>query len=343
MTDQASPTNPGAIDAAPALTGDGGLDARIAAVNAMLDEGSPATAGEPTVSDGAPPTPAASTSQGGSPAASDDPAKRAEERRARLEEAKLRMRQRVDDKARQTAHERMQADLAAAQKRIADAEAAAQARLDRVTLKDPIAILREMEREGVPADAVANAIRERMQNPEAVAERMARTAITPEVAAIRKENEALKARLDAFEKAQAEAQAQAEEERSTQEFLGFVKQSAQAAPLSAKLLDKNPREFIQLATLAAERVQGLGPTALLDAVEEMIHTEVRTIAETYSSVIGLIPSQQTQALPPTPRAAAQANTVSNSLAQGRTAIVDEEKDWAALPLEERAARLIRSA
>lgn len=344
MTDQANTPNPG-TNAEPALTGDGGLDARIAAVNAMLDEGSPATAGGSVASDGAPPTPAASTSQSGSPAASDDPAKRAEERRARLALASQKMRDRVDEKARQTAQERMQADLAAAQKRADEAEARAKAALDRAILKDPVAALLEMEREGVPADKVAEAIRERLTNPAAIATREARQAMSPELAAMQKQNAELAARLEAFEKREQERSAAAQAEQDTRAFFGYVQQSAQRAPLAAKLLAQDPEEFIAIANIAGERNPDLDQASLLDAVEEALDTEVRGIAQKYGGLFEALqtnPSQQ-KAPPPTPRAAAQATTVSNSLAQGRTAIVDEEKDWAALPLEERAARLIRSA
>lgn len=306
-------------------------------------DGSPATAGEPPTLDGAPPTPAAAVSDAGSPAASDDPAKRAEERRQRLEAFKARERAHVEEKQRQTAHERMQADLAAAQKRAEEAERAAQSRLDRALLKDPIAVLAELEREGVPADAVANAIRERLTNPAIEATRSAREALSPELVAMKKHAEALEQRLAAFEAMHAEQQSRVEEERQTNQFLGLVKQHAERAPLAARLLETDREEFLQIAQIAAERVPGMGWEALLDAVEDAIDTEVRGIATKYGALFGAPqPSRPTAPTPP-PRAAAKANTVTNSLASGRTAIVDEERDWAELPFEERLARLSRSA
>lgn len=329
-------------------TVDGGFEARLSALKA--DIGSPETAGETAPDGAAPPSPAgASASDQSSPAALADPEaqKRAEERRRALEAFQLRERERVADKTRQTQAERMQADLAAALKRAEDAEKARDARFDRAMLKDPVAAIREMEREGVPADKVAEALREALTNPAATASREVREAISPELAAFKKQNAELLARIEAFEQREQEREQKSQDEQNTRAFLGFVQQNAQRAPLASRLLQQDQEEFMAIASIAGERVpEGAGPEALLLAVEDALDTEVRGIAQKYGGLFQALtqPTNTSQTTAPTPpsHAAAKANTVTNSLAQGRTAIVDEESDWAALPFEERLARMRRS-
>ena len=122
----------------------------------------------------------------------------------------------------------------------------------------------------------------------------------------------------------------------------MVSQSADRAPVAARLLAADPDEFMQMAEVAAARVPGQGPEALLDALEELLDGEGRKFAKKYADLYGLVPSQPTAPVttPPT-RGAAQPKTISNSLAQSRTAVV-EDPDFSKLTLEERAAILRRS-
>lgn len=64
------------------------------------------------------------------------------------------------------------------------------------------------------------------------------------------------------------------------------------------------------------------------------------LARIYSA--GQAVSTAKPSVPPTNPAAARApTTVSNTLAQTRASVVDEEAEWASLPFEERSARLFR--
>lgn len=314
------------------------LEERTAAALAEMGPSEPA--GDALTS--ADPPPAEAMPSAASPADSGDPtaAARAAERRQRLDDLRNRERERVDRKAQQTQADRLAQELAQAQRRAEEAEQAANARLDRGLLKDPARLIRLLESEGVPPTQVADAIREAITNPAGGAAREVREAISPELAALRQQNEQLAQRLEAFERQQLEAQAAETERQQTSAFLGFVSQSSERAPLSARLLEADPDEFLQIASIAAERVSGMGAEALLDQVEDMLDSDARKVAQTYARLYGMQPSQAPAPVQP-PRAAAQANTVSNSLAQGRSAIVEDE-DFAKLPLEERAARLIRS-
>jgi hypothetical protein len=316
------------------------LEERIAGVNNDLDAATSESAGE----SGESAPPAVSAKAPLSPAPSDDAEQRAADRRARLEALSAKTRESVDRKAQQAAAEKMARDLETYQRRAEEAERQAASRVD-VSQLDEAAFFALAEKRGIAPQKLGEWIRTAMTNPEKVAEAAALQATQrtydPKLEAIQKENEALKARLDAFEASQAKQSAAAEEQRQTQAFLGMVAQSAERAPLAAKLLASDPDEFMQMASIAAPRVPGMGPEALLDAVEELLDGEGRKVAQKYATLYGLSPSQTPAPTTPTIRGAAKPNTVSNSLAQERASLVDED-DYARLPIEERAARLIKS-
>lgn len=315
------------------------LEERIAGVNDYLDTASSESAGESGES--APPLAAKAPL---SPAPSGDAETRAAERRARLEALSAKTRESVDRKAQQAASEKMARDLEAYQRRAEEAERQAASRVD-VSQLDEAAFFALAEKRGIAPQKLGEWIRTAMTNPEKVAEAAALQATQrtydPKFDAIQRENAALKARLDAFEASQAKQASAAEEERQTKAFLGMVAQSSERAPLAAKLLASDPDEFMQMASIAAPRVPGMGPEALLDAVEELLDGEGRKVAQTYATLYGISPSQNPAPTTPTTRGAAKPNTVSNSLAQERASLVDDD-DFARLPIEERAARLIKS-
>jgi hypothetical protein len=86
-----------------------------------------------------------------------------------------------------------------------------------------------------------------------------------------------------------------------------------------------------LVTSAANTLHdGAGAQAVLDVIEE----NLSSLAAIYAAPPSNAPSK-----PNTPRGAAKPNTVSNSLAQQRSAVVDPE-DLADLPYEERVRRLL---
>jgi hypothetical protein len=308
-------------------TEDGTLEQRQAALLTSLRSETP---------DVAPDAPAPAAPAAAPPLAEDAARK---ERRARLEALSRETREAVDRKERQTASEKLARDLAAAQARAAEAEKRAAAALDRAVLKDPIKVMRLMEAEGIHADKVAEAIRESITNPDVVASRAAREAVSPEIQAMRDEIAASREQVKQLLATVAQRDAAAEEQRHTEAFVQHAAASATRAPLAAALLKHDRAEFLQIAEIASRRVhEGAGADALLDALEDVLDSDVRQVAQKYAAIYGTAqPSPATQ----TRRGAVQPNTVSNSLAQERGSLVEEE-DLAKLPLEERARRLIRS-
>lgn len=187
------------------------------------------------------------------------------------------------------------------------------------------------ERLNITPTKLGEWLRERIANPELAAAHAAAKAIDPRVEELRKQNEELRARLDAFEQSQSQIASQAEEQRAVAEFVEFTKSAADAAPLSARFLDlRGAEEYHKLALSVVQNLPpGAGAQAILDEIEETLG-QFRDVYQ-----------QKTLAKPPTVAAAAQAKTISNSLAQQRGTIVDESEDWAKLPLDERSARLFR--
>jgi hypothetical protein len=314
------------------------LEERIASVNTALDASSE-TAGDP----GEVAVPAAGAPA--SPAASGDAAaqQRAAERRARLDALRSTERERVDTKAQQAASDKMARELAAERARAEAAEARAAKMVD-VDSIDEAALFALAEKRQISPQRMGEWIRDAMSNPEKQAEAAAlkatKTSYDPKIAALEARLAAQDEQIQSFLAEQAKAKADAQEQHETRAFLDMVKGSSERAPLAARLLATNEQEFMQMAEIAAGSVPGMGPQALLDAVEELLDGDVRQSAQTYAALFGS-PSQQPAPSKPTNRAAAMANTVSNSLAQERASLVEEE-NLARLPIEERAARLIRS-
>ncbi len=272
---------------------------------------------------------------------------RAAERQQRLAALSTKTREQVDRKAQQAASEKMARDYAAAQARAEEAEKVAAGRVD-VSKLDAASFLGLAERQGIKPDDLIRFISESMTSPGKVAEAAAlqatKTAYDPKLAALESKLAAQDARIAAYEQAQ---QAHAEEQQAQhaqQSFLHLVSQSSARAPIAARLLASDPQDFLDMANIAAARVPGMGAEALLDAVEELLDGAGRKNAQKIAALYGLTttPSQPSAPVQPTTtRGAAKPNTVSNSLAQGRTALVDDQ-DFARLTIEERAAILKRS-
>lgn len=350
---QPSPTVSETAPSAP--VGVPSLDERVASVNKELDDAfaasgrTPVSEGEiPPVADvdGAAPAAAEVNAQGvvvDAPVVDAAAAQRAAERRQRLDALSAKQRDQVDRKAALAAQDRMARDLAAAQARAEAAEAQAGSRVD-VSGLDEAGFFALAEAKGIKPENLQAWLVKAVTSPEKVAEAAAlkatQQAYDPKFEAVTRENSALKARLDALEAREQQHVSRAEEQRQTQAFLGMVSQSTERAPLAAKLLAADPDEFMEMAEVAAKKVPGQGPHALLDAVEEMLDGDGRKFAQKYANLYGLIPSQPQAPVQPTTRGAAMPKTVSNSLAQSRTALVDE-RDFASLTLEERAAILKR--
>lgn len=320
------------------------VDQRVAALHEELRAARPAPAVERT-EDVATETPAGPATPVASAADSDSEKRRAE-RKARLDAVAAQNRESVERKERQAAQERIQREHAEAVARAEAAEKRAAGLVD-ISALDEASFLRLAEQKGIDGAKLGAWMRDAMTNPERVAEAAALKATQaeydPKLSAIQAENAALKARLDAFEAQQAASRQAAEDAHHTNLFLGHVEKSAERAPLAVKLLAHDRDEFIEIANIAASRIPaGAGAEALMDKIEDILDSDVRAVSQKYAAIYGspaATPQAPSRASAPT--AAAKANTVSNSLAQERASVVEEE-DWAKLPLAERVRRLSRS-
>lgn len=182
-------------------------------------------------------------------------------------------------------------------------------------------------------------LRERMANPELAAAQAATRAVDPKLSALEKQNAELRERLDAWEQQQRQAAEEAQERQYAEQFFAFTRENAGTSPHSARFLEKfGADEFYKLAQRAAPLVPpGAGAQAILDEIEERLSQVVGGLAAETA-----VP-QRRQASPTHQNtAAAQAPIhVSNSLAQQRSSVIDEDDNWAALPFEERSARVFR--
>lgn len=267
--------------------------------------------------------------------AEDTPEKRAAERRARIEAYKADERQRVDAQQRHRDRDALERRAAEAE-RERDEIKAKGAGLDPSTLTEE-QFLNLAEKINVSPQKLGELIRERMLNPEAVAARAAVTSVDPKIAALEKKLAAQDAAIRSFLDQQQAQAVHHQEAQAAHEFNSFVTENAASAPYSASFLKiHGGNEFYKLAHSAAASVPpGAGWQAVLDQIEENLSSMAPIYAPQGAT------AQQRPALPKPNPAAAKATTVSNSSAQGRASIVDEEANWASLPFAERSARLFR--
>jgi hypothetical protein len=286
--------------------------------------------GEKTPDAPAPATPA-------SPAAPepDENAKARAERRAALEKLKTDERGRVDAMAAIRERDQLRAELQAEREK----SKAYERYVDPTKLtKDQFFALAEQNPDLSPKD-LGEWLRERMANPEVAAVQAATRVVDPKLSALEKKLADQQAIIDQFMTSQQQEKANAEERAYAQQFMAFTRENAATSPYAAWFLQEHGAdEFYTVASNAAGSVPPhAGPQAILDEVEEIL---IRAYGKRPPET-GV--SQRRQASPTQQNpAAAQAPThVSNSLAQQRSSVVDEETEWAALPFEERSARLFR--
>lgn len=328
--------------AAPAATTDATqptkttLEERTSTVLAELRGAPSETAGESSTT---PKKPA-----DGAPAVSDEARKA---RRERLAALTAKDRERVDHKQRQAESDKLARKATDLERRATEAEALAAKRIDLDSL-DEAAFLALAEKKNISGDRLAAWIREATTNPEKIAQAAALKATTaaydPKFAALEQKLAEQQKTIDGYIAAQQEQELSAKEAQNIQHFTSFVGESAERAPLAAKLLEHDRDEFLAMADVAGHKVPpGAGPEALLDAIEDLLDSDTgaRGVYAKYAALYGApAPTPSTGKASPPPRAAAKANTISNSLAASRTSVVEED-DFASLDLDERARRLIK--
>lgn len=329
----ASPASP-APAAAPADNGTGvtfesSFEARSASVFGN-DEGTSSQAADESAA--SPPT--AQPSADASAVASDDEAA-AVARRARLAQLSAKESASVDDKNRAKEGNELRAQLAAANKRADEAERMAAQRIDFASL-DERSFLEHAAKAKVTPQRLGEWIREQSANPELAASRAVEGAIDPKLAPIREELAQTKAQLQAFLDAQQSAAADREEAEAFHSFATYTAGNTATSPRAAAFLrEYGAEEYRKVATsIAATLPPNAGPQALLDSLEENFAKLARIYAPAGATAKPSIPQ-------PNPGAAKPMTTVSNTLAQTRASVVDEETEWASLPFEERSARLFR--
>jgi hypothetical protein len=268
------------------------------------------------------------------PAASvDDVDEAAQARRARLAQLRQQEAASVDAKASKRQHEELQQRLAAAEKRAEEAERMAALRVDPETL-DERGFFEAAAKAKVTPQRLAEYLKQQAENPELVAARAAESAISPKLTEIEKRIAEKEARLDAFLQQQEQAQQDAAEREAFHQFAAFTTANAVTSPRSSAFLREfGPDEFQKVATsVAATLPPNAGPQALLDSLEENFARLARVYAGSPAAAKQSIPQSN-------PGAAKPMTTVSNTLAQQRASVVDEDADWASLPFEERSARV----
>ncbi len=259
------------------------------------------------------------------------------DRRVALEKMKAEERGRVDAMAAIRERDQLRSELAAEREK----SKAYERHVDPSKLsKEQFFALAEKNPDLSPRE-LGEWLRERMADPEAAATQAATRAIDPKLSALEKKLAEQAAVIDNFMSAQQRARDEAVERQAAHEFFAFTKQNAAVAPYSARFLEQHgPDEFYKVAQSAVRNVPPHGGAqAVLDEIEEQLTALSRIYQTTPQTGV----PQRRQASPtPQAHAAAQAPThVSNSLAQQRSSVVDEDSDWASLPFEERSARLFR--
>jgi hypothetical protein len=257
------------------------------------------------------------------------------ERLAKLAELRKAETASVDAKAQKKQHEELQQRLAAAEKAREEAERMAQQRID-VSSLDERGFFEAAAKARVTPQRLAEWLKEQQANPELAASRAVETAIGPKLSPLEQRLAETEARLQTFLDAQQSERMQAEEDAAFHHIAQFTSANSVTSPRSAAFLQKfGPNEFRKLATSAAASVPpGAGPQAILDNIEENLAALAVIYAPQGAPAKTSIPQ-------PNPAAAKAMTTVSNTLAQQRASVVDEDAEWASLPFEERSARLFR--
>ncbi len=275
--------------------------------------------------------PAADPPAEASPAVSEDEATKA--RRERLAKLAANEAASVDAHARRKEQDELRQRLAAAEKRADEAERMAALRIDPATI-DERSFFEHAAKAKVTPQRLGEWLREQTENPELAVSRTVDSALTPKLTEWEKRIADKEAKLDAIIQQQEDARIEREESAAFHEFSTFASSNATTSPYTAAFLREcGPQEFRKVVVNAASRLPAnAGPQALLDSLEENFAKLARIYAAPAAAAKASTPQ-------PNPGAAKPMTTVSNTLAQTRASVVDEDAEWASLPFEERSRRL----
>lgn len=326
MTDTA--TAPQQTDASPAAAHGDGLDDFGARVDAMLAESRAEEAAKPPLGIEVDAPAEAATE---APAEAVDADKAREARKARLAQLKAEERARVDARAKFAERDQLARQLAEAQERAKRLEEERAKAIDPDKL-DEAAFFELAARAGVSPEKLAQFLSSQVEDPARLAAQRAQQALDPRIAAAEERVRRAEEQVQQFIAAQQQREAQAREAQLRQEFVASVK--PEAAPRAAAFIGKfGQDEFLKIADAAADSLPaGASTQDLIDEIEDKLGE--------LASVFGVqTPPAASARTPSLPNGAAKPTTVSNSLAQDRATVVDDD-DFASLPIEERAKRLI---
>jgi len=263
-----------------------------------------------------------------------DPAKRKAERDARLAAAAAEGRRRVDAKARLAEQDAARREAEAAKARAAELEAQLAKRIDPSKLDEAAFFALAAEAKIEPAK-LAEFLKTSISDPSRVAASAAAKQLDPRLAEMQAKLDAAQARLDAIENEKKHAAQAAQERAHETEFVSFVKSAADSSPRAAAFAEKfGDEEFLKVARSVALTVpEGAGAQALLDSIEDRFEQLSAMYAPAAPAAAQTSKSQTT-------KAPAKPTTVSNTNAQERASVVEDD-EWSSLSIEERAARIKR--
>lgn len=279
--------------------------------------------------------------QSGTPPAPDEAAAQRAARRKELDAVLAEEAARVDAHARRKQGDEAVRRAQALERENQDLKQQMAARVDPSSLDEKgfFDLAEKLHDKGVTPKKLGEWLQQRATHPEVIAAQYAKQAVDPMVQELRNQLAEQGQQLTALQQQKAAEQAMQQAYARGESMLGFAQQNTTQAPYAAAFLrEHGEQEFLELANgLYAGVPKGPGwEQHVLDAIEDRF----AALAKMFQPQSGT--NQQRQAPPPpNPGAAKPMTTVSNTLAQTRASVVDEETDWAALPYEERAARLFR--
>lgn len=310
------------------------LSERSAAVFGPNTGQAPVAASNPAAEEGLAPGVVPSSTAG-----SGDDAARATaraERLKRLDELRASERERVDAQARHRQAADALRERDALRAKLEALEQRSTAQIDPTKL-DEQGFFDLAEKLNVTPQKLGQWLQQRANNPEIIAAQSATKILDPKLSALEQKIAEQNERLQAFEQQRVLERQTAEAIERGTSMVSFAESSAEQAPYSAMFLrEHGPEEFLTIAnSVYASVPKGAGwEQAVLDQVEDNL---AKLFAPLTRQPAQGHP-QQRQAPSSTHAAAKAPTTVSNTLAQSRASVVDEERDWSSLPFEERSRR-----
>lgn len=270
------------------------------------------------------------------PAQDEASAKRAERRKA-LAEALAQERARVDAVSRQRQADEALKRAEAIERERAALEQQLSSRIDPSSL-DEAGFFELAEKLNITPKKLGEWLQTQTMHPERIAAEAAKKQLDPTISKLAKELEETRAQIRKLESQRQEEAAREAAYARGESIVSTVKQSASHSPLANQYLQTYGEDaFLELANSVYPGEVANWQQHTIDAVEEQLATFME-----YANRLNTKPTPAAGSTP-TPsiqgKAKQMTTTISNSLAQSRASVVDEDTDWSRLPYEERAKRV----